>query len=99
MPDQAVRSGVGSSPPRGLLWKIPLGILALLAIVVADFVVGFGPSNVIGMLRYDQRRPGDLKVGDAAPDVVLVGVDGVSQVCLRDHLRGKPLVLIFGSYT
>lgn len=99
MSGQAVKSGARSSRPRGLLWKIPLGILALLSIVVADFVVGFGPSNVIGMLRYDQRRAGDLKVGDAAPDVVLVGVDGVSRVCLRDHLRGKPLVLIFGSYT
>ena len=58
-----------------------------------------GPRNIIGMLRYDQRREGDLRPGDAAPDVALVGLDGSSPAHLRDHLGARPLVLIFGSFT
>lgn len=84
---------------RSLVWKIALGLLAVGVILAGIFVWRFGPSNVIGMLRYDQRRDGDLKVGDVAPDVALVALDGRESVCLRDHIRGKPLVLVFGSYT
>lgn len=57
-----------------------------------------GPRNVIGMLRYDQRREGRLKVGDPAPDVLLARLDG-TEANLADSLGGKPLVLIFGSFT
>lgn len=57
-----------------------------------------GPRNIIGMLRYDRRRDGDLRVGDRAPDVVLTRSDGTTAPLL-DFLTGKPLILIFGSYT
>jgi hypothetical protein len=91
------------SPPtsrrRSIVWKILVGVAALVVVVLGFFVWSFGPSNVIGMIRYDTRRQGDLKIGDPAPDVTLVAVDGRTPVCLRDYLRGKPLVLIFGSYT
>lgn len=62
-------------------------------------MISFGPRNVIGMLRYDQRREGDLKVGDAAPDVQLLALDGATPVHLRDSVGGKPLVVVFGSFT
>jgi hypothetical protein len=82
------------------LWKkllIGAGLLALA--VVAYGVISFGPRNVIGMLRYDQRHEGDLKVGDRAPDVSLLALDGATPVALKDSVGGKPLVLIFGSFT
>jgi len=50
-------------------------------------------------LRYDQRQEGDLKVGDQAPDVALLALDGATRVHLRDHIGRKPFVLLFGSYT
>ena len=76
---------------------IVAGLLVLAVGAVAAILIG--PRNIVGMLRYDQRREGELKVGDPAPDVALVGLDGTSSVHLREHIGGKPLVLIFGSYT
>jgi hypothetical protein len=62
-------------------------------------VISFGPKNVVGMLRYDQRREGDLKVGDPAPDVELLALDGRTPLHLKESFGGKPLVLVFGSFT
>jgi hypothetical protein len=76
-------------------------VLVLLAVVLAAggfMAYQIGPRNIWGMLRYDQRRPGDLQVGDRAPDVALTALDG-GRVRLADHIGGRPLVLIFGSYT
>ncbi|MFN0009593.1 MAG: hypothetical protein ACKVXR_16980 [Planctomycetota bacterium] len=74
--------------------------LGLLVLAVAGWLVyEIGPRNIIGMLRYDQRREGDYKAGDKAPDVVLKALDGVTDVRLLDARQGKPLILIFGSYT
>jgi len=82
------------------LWKkILLGVGLLALAVVAYGVISFGPKNVIGMLRYDQREEGKLKVGDAAPDVSLLALDGTTPVPLKDSFGGKPLVLVFGSFT
>ena len=43
-------------------------------------------------------RQGALQVGDAAPDFDLATADKTSRVRLS-ALRGKPAVLVFGSYT
>ncbi|MBL8176913.1 MAG: hypothetical protein JNK48_19730 [Bryobacterales bacterium] len=43
-------------------------------------------------------RAGSLAVGDAAPDFDLARHDKSGRVTLREH-RGRPVVLIFGSYT
>lgn len=43
-------------------------------------------------------RAGHLQVGDAAPDFTLKTLDGANQVALSS-LRGRPVVLVFGSYT
>ena len=82
-----------------MLKKILLAAALLIVAAVAFAAYEIGPRNIIGMLRYDQRREGDYKVGDKAPDVVLGSIDGRTDVRLLDAMRGKPLVLIFGSYT
>jgi hypothetical protein len=43
-------------------------------------------------------RQGSLKVGDAAPDFTVQDVDAKQTVKLS-ALKGKPVVLIFGSCT
>jgi hypothetical protein len=83
------------------LWKkvlIGAGVLVILAAGGFTWMVG-GPRNVIGMLRYDQRQEGSLKVGDRAPDVAMLALDGKTPVRLSDSLGGQPTVLIFGSFT
>ena len=83
------------------LWKkilIGIGVLAVLAAAGFTYMVG-GPRNLIGMLRYDQREEGTLKVGDRAPDVMLLALDGATPVRLSDRIGGKPTVLVFGSFT
>ena len=75
-------------------------VLAVLVGIVGAFVAWrIGPRNIIGMIRYDQRKEGKLKPGDAAPDVALVSLDGKTPVWVSERVGGKPLVLVFGSYT
>ncbi|MCI0411386.1 hypothetical protein L0222_01140 [bacterium] len=83
------------------MWKkILLGILALLLLAGGAFVYWIGgPSMVIGMIRYDQREEGRLRVGDRAPDVPLLSLDGKNQLQLSSFIGPKPLVLVFGSFT
>ena len=83
------------------LWKkvsIGLGVVVALAVGVVTYMTG-GPRNLIGMLRYDQRQEGSLRVGDPAPEVALLALDGKTPVKLSERLGGKPTVLIFGSFT
>ncbi len=79
--------------------KLAIAVLMLVLGAVAFVVLRFGPRNVLGMIRYDQRKEGTLRVGDAAPDVDLVALDGARRLRLKDSVGGKPLVLVFGSYT
>jgi hypothetical protein len=82
------------------LWKkIVLGVVGIAALAATAFVWKIGPRNVYGMLRYDQRREGDLRVGGRAPDVSLVALDGRTPVRIGDSIGAKPLVIVFGSYT
>jgi len=87
--------------PRAVkLWKkvlLGLGILVFGAGGLMAWKIG--PKNIIGMIRYDQRQEGTLRVGDRAPDVALMGLDGKSTVRLADSIGGKPLVMVFGSFT
>lgn len=77
------------------------GLTLLTLLVAAGAVIAYkiGPSNIWGMLRYDQRREGDLQVGQRAPDVALTALDGKNKVKLLERNGGRPLVLIFGSFT
>jgi hypothetical protein len=83
------------------MWKKALlAVLVLLVGAAAYAVISFGPRNIIGMLRYDERQEGSLKVGDRAPDVDLLALDGKTLVPLKDSIGGgKPVVLVFGSFT
>jgi ferric-dicitrate binding protein FerR (iron transport regulator) len=80
--------------------KVLLVLLAAVALLAIVVVWRIGPRNVYGLARYGtQRREGNLRVGQPAPDVSLVSLDGKSRVRLADEIGGKPLVLVFGSYT
>jgi hypothetical protein len=86
-----------------MLRKITLGAVALAVLAAAGYVgflfVVMGPHDALGMLRYDQRHKGALRVGDLAPDAALAALDGRSKVRLSERWGTKPLVLVFGSYT
>ncbi len=71
---------------------------ALLLVAATSAAAYIGPRNVIGMLRYDQRREGSLKVGDRPRDVALLNLDG-GHVQFLDRVGAKPTVLILGSFT
>ena len=80
--------------------RLVLAVVVLAAGWLAWFTcrVG-GPRNLIGMLRYDQREEGRLRVGEPAPDAVLTALDGTTGVPLLADRGDKPLVLVFGSFT
>jgi hypothetical protein len=81
------------------MWRRLLLVVAVLVVGAAGWLVWqIGPRNVIGLLLYDQRREGKLRLGDLAPDVELARLDG-GTLRLADQIGGKPLVLIFGSFT
>ena len=88
-----------------ILKRAALAVVAVVAVVVlvgggyfTFFVIG-GPANLIGMLRYDTRREGDLRVGTRAPDVDLLALDGKTAAPLLAQQHGRPLVVVFGSFT
>jgi ferric-dicitrate binding protein FerR (iron transport regulator) len=84
------------------MWKkrVLLGFVAAVTILAILFVWKMGPRNVYGLARYGtQRSEGDLRVGQRAPDVSLVSLDGRSRIRLASSIGAKPLVLVFGSYT
>ena len=83
------------------VWKkllIGLGILLAAAAAGMTYMVG-GPRNLIGMIRYDQREEGRLRVGDPAPDIALTALDGATDASLLADRDGKALVIVFGSFT
>ena len=82
-----------------LFKKILLVVVLLVGAVAGVIAWKIGPRNIIGMLRYDQRKEGSLKVGDRAPDVALVSLDGKTPLRLSERVGVKPLILVFGSYT
>lgn len=86
---------------RVLFWIIvSVGGLAILAFVGLSFMAG-GPKDAVGMVRFalPHMHVGSLKVGDPAPDARLVALDGATRFHLHERSAGRPLVLIFGSFT
>jgi hypothetical protein len=84
-------------------WKRALIIfVAVLAIAYGalSYFMG-GPRDVYGFLRYalPHWHRGDLRVGDRAPDVQLVALDGQSKFLLSERIGKHTLVLVLGSYT
>ena len=84
-------------------WKWTLGIffgLLLLAFIGFSIMAG-SPKDAYGMVRYalPHMHRGALKVGDDAPDAILVMLDGANRFHIRQRTAGRPLVLVFGSFT
>ena len=79
---------------------ISLGILLLVIGAGLSYMAG-SPKDAIGMVRYalPHMHTGNLKVGSDAPDATLVALDGQTRFHLRERTEGKPLVLVFGSFT
>ena len=84
-------------------WKWALGsFLGVLVLAFAglSFMAG-SPKDVYGMVRYafPHMHRGKLHVGEDAPDVRLLALDGSNHFHLRERTGSRPLVVIFGSYT
>lgn len=83
-----------------MIGKILLSSAALLFLIGVSAFFYIGPRNVIGVLTYGrQARDGNLGVGDMAPTVTLVALDGTSRRSLEEWVGVQPLVLVFGSFT
>ena len=86
---------------RWLKWTlITVGGLLVAGFAGLSYLAG-GPGNVYGLVRYalPHMHRGNLRVGDAAPDVRMYALDGSTTFHLRERIGARPLVLIFGSYT
>jgi hypothetical protein len=84
-----------------LKWGL-IGAVALLIAVIAGLSYMAGsPKDAIGMVRYalPHMHRGNLKVGGEAPDATLVALDGETRFQIQERIGGKPLVLVFGSFT
>jgi hypothetical protein len=86
---------------KTFMW-VGVGIAALAVVVYAalSFMAG-SPKDALLMVRYafPHMRRGNLKVGAAAPDGRLTALNGTDHFQIRQRINGKPLVLIFGSFT
>jgi hypothetical protein len=81
------------------LLKVLAGIATLAVALGVVALIKLGPRFVFGILRYDTRHEGELRVGDRGPDLTLRPLDGAAPVHLHEQLRGRPLLLLFGSFT
>jgi len=84
----------------GLWITIGIGAVAVLVFVGLSVMAG-SPHDAIQMVRYafPHMHRGDLRVGDSMPDIDLLALDGQSRFPLRERMKGRPLVLVFGSFT
>lgn len=83
------------------MWiAIALGAL-LVAVFVGLSLMAGSPKDALYMARYalPYMRPGNLKVGDSAPDARLFALNGKDTFHVRERTGAKPLVLVFGSFT
>ena len=86
---------------RVLLWTaVSVGVLLILAFGALSVMAG-SPKDAIQMVRFalPHMHLGTLKVGDDAPDARLVALDGATRFHIRERTAGRPLVLVFGSFT
>jgi len=82
-------------------WAIAVFLVLLLAVFLVLCKMAGSPRDAYGMVRYalPHMHSGSLKVGDNAPDASLVALDGENRFHIRERTGGRPLVVIFGSYT
>jgi hypothetical protein len=79
---------------------IGLGTLLVIAYVALSVMAG-GPKDALYMVRYafPHMHRGNLKPGDGAPDAKLFALNGADTFHVRERTGGKPLVMVFGSFT
>jgi len=79
---------------------ISFGVLVLIAFIVLSKMAG-SPKDALYMVRYafPHMHRSNLKIGDSAPDARLVALNGSDHFRIRERNSGKPLVLVFGSFT
>jgi hypothetical protein len=79
---------------------ITVGALVVLAFIALSVMAG-GPKDALYMVRYalPHMHRGNLKIGDSAPDARLIALNGTDRFHIRERTGGKPLVLVFGSFT
>ena len=79
---------------------ISVGALLVGAFVALSMMAG-SPKDALYMVRYafPHMHRGNLKPGDGAPDAKLFALNGSDTFHIRDRATGKPLVLVFGSFT
>ena len=84
-----------------LKWSLIAVAILLLAVCVGLSIMAGSPKDAIGMVRYalPHMHRGNLQVGSDAPDATLVSLDGSTRFHIRERTQGKPLVLVFGSFT
>ena len=84
-----------------LKWTLISVAILLLAAAVGLSIMAGSPKDAIGMVRYalPHMHRGNLQVGSDAPDATLVSLDGTTRFHIRERTQGKPLVLVFGSFT
>jgi hypothetical protein len=84
-----------------LKWSLISVAILLLAVCVGLSILAGSPKDAIGMVRYalPHMHRGNLQVGSDAPDATLVSLDGATRFHIRERTKGKPLVLVFGSFT
>ena len=82
-------------------WCICIVLALLLAVFLILSKMAGSPKDVYGMVRYalPHMHRGNLKIGDDAPDALLVALDGSSRFHIRERTGARPLVIVFGSYT
>ncbi|HVH72090.1 MAG TPA: hypothetical protein VNB49_13395 [Candidatus Dormibacteraeota bacterium] len=86
---------------RLLKWVVGIvAVLLLAAFGMLCYLAG-SPKDAYGMVRYalPHMHRGTLKVGTDAPDARLLALDGTSRFHIRERIGGRPLVLVFGSFT
>ena len=86
---------------RILKWGLIMVVMLLLATCAGLSYMAGSPNDAIGMVRYalPHMHRGNLKVGSDAPDATLVALDGETRFHIRERTKGRPLVLVFGSFT
>ena len=79
---------------------ISLGALVVIAYIALSVMAG-SPRDALYMVRYalPHMHRGNLKIGDTAPDARLLALNGTDRFHIRERTAGKPLVLVFGSFT
>jgi len=84
-----------------LKWSLIALAILLFAVGVGLSIMAGSPKDAIGMVRYalPHMHRGNLQVGSDAPDATLVSLDGATRFHIRERTKGKPLVLVFGSFT